>query len=247
MMEKDIEWLLNEKYGGKKTAGFLADVKRLENGEPLSYVIGYVPFLDTKIFLDSKPLIPRPETEFWVEKAIKEMENKPGSLKVLDLCAGSGCVGVAVLKHVPGALVDFVEIDKSHFPTIKNNVGSNKIDSSRTKIIESDMFEKIEGVYDFILSNPPYIDPQIDRTENSVKRFEPHSALYGGDRGLTFIEKIIRNGPSFLTKDGEIWLEHEPEQKEQINQLATLEHLSCSSFPDQFGIIRYTVLSNTLK
>ena len=73
-MSQDIEWLLKEKYLGQESDAFFADVKRMVLGEPLGYLIGHVPFLDTTIYLDSKPLIPRPETEFWTQKVIAEMK-----------------------------------------------------------------------------------------------------------------------------------------------------------------------------
>ena len=106
-MSQDIEWLLEEKYSGEKNDAFFADCKRLALGEPLGFLIGHVPFLDTTIYLDSKPLIPRPETEYWTEAVIadiktnypaRDLENTPGAeqLRVLDLCAGSGCIGVAI-------------------------------------------------------------------------------------------------------------------------------------------------------
>ncbi len=95
-MTQDEVWLLREKYQGVKTDAFFEDCARLKNGEPLAYIIGSIPFLNTTIFLDAHPLIPRPETEFWVEKAIAHM-NVRAPLRILDLCAGSGCIGVAVL------------------------------------------------------------------------------------------------------------------------------------------------------
>jgi methylase of polypeptide subunit release factors len=73
-MSQDIEWLLKEKFGGEKSDAFFADCKRLALGEPLGYLIGHVPFLGCTIHLDSKPLIPRTETEFWTEKAIEEIK-----------------------------------------------------------------------------------------------------------------------------------------------------------------------------
>src|SRR5690606_26669366 len=100
-LNQEEQWLLEEKYAGAESEAFRADLKRLTGGEPLGYVIGHVPFLDCRIHLDSHPLIPRPETEYWVEKAmvaIKEVAGGPEArpLHVLDLCAGSGCIGVAV-------------------------------------------------------------------------------------------------------------------------------------------------------
>jgi release factor glutamine methyltransferase len=92
--------LLQDKYNGIQTPEFETDVKRLESGEPLAYVIGWQPFCGTKIFLDSHPLIPRPETEYLVNKIITELSDKQ-NLKILDLCAGSGCIGVALLQALP--------------------------------------------------------------------------------------------------------------------------------------------------
>jgi hypothetical protein len=116
-MSRDAAWLLKEKYNGEKTPDFFADCERLEVGEPLAYVIGFAPFLDTKIWLDSKPLIPRSETEHWVQTVITDMHKETGAdmhHSVLDLCAGSGAVGVAVAEAVPQARVHFAEKEPRH-------------------------------------------------------------------------------------------------------------------------------------
>ena len=101
-MNKEEQWLLKEKYQGVESKEFHEDRKRLQAGEPLGYIIGWVPFLNTIIYLDSKPLIPRPETEFWVERVCERVLMKSQQLErplaILDLCAGSGCIGVAVAK-----------------------------------------------------------------------------------------------------------------------------------------------------
>jgi release factor glutamine methyltransferase len=124
-------WLLNDKYHGIESEVFHADVKRLESGVPLAYLIGWATVsCGTKIYLDSRPLIPRPETEYWAKFAIDEIQ-KCKHPRVLDLCAGSGCIGVAVLKAVPDSMVDFVEIDESHHETILKNVRENGIDENR--------------------------------------------------------------------------------------------------------------------
>lgn len=240
-MTKDEQWLLNEKYNGEKTAGFFTDCERLTAGEPLGYVIGFTPFLDTKIHLDSSPLIPRPETEFWVEQAVAEIKkiNQP---RVLDLCAGSGAIGVAVAKEVPGARVDFGEIDACHLSTIAKNLGENNIDCTRYHIWQSDLYENIAGTFDHILTNPPYIDPALDRTETSVKDFEPHLALYGGKDGLEIIEKIISGAPKHLSNNGQLWLEHEPEQSRAIQALGAQHGFTVTTHTDQYNTERYSVL-----
>ena len=163
-MTQDEAWLLKEKYHDEKSEAFLNDCNRLKNGEPLAYVIGSIPFLSTTIFLDSHPLIPRTETEFWVEKIIAEMRSKKEMpLRVLDLCAGSGCIGVAVLHTLPMVCVDFGEIDTDHHSTIRKNILENNIDPLRTNIFEGSLFDEITETYDYILSNPPYIDKSLVR------------------------------------------------------------------------------------
>lgn len=247
-MDQCEEWLLKEKHNGEKCEAFFADLKRLAAGEPLGYVIGHSPFLDCRIYLDSHPLIPRPETEYWVEKTIAEIKKageaaSPRPLRILDLCAGSGAIGVAVAKAIPNAEVTFAEIDISHHTTILKNLEQDNIDFYRKKILGGDLFENVQGKYDFILTNPPYIDPSLDRAEASVKNFEPHLALYGGTDGMELIERIISEAPQYLSANGQLWIEHEPEQSEMISKLADGRFAATHTFPDQYGIERYSILN----
>lgn len=240
-MDKETAWLLDDKYAGIKTEEFEQDLVRLKNGEPLAYIIGWVPFLNTKIWLDSKPLIPRPETEYWVEKFIKklvEVRPRPDGLRVLDLCAGSGCIGVAVLKAIPDAQVDFVEIDESHHATIRKNLEVNGQGSQvKGRIFGGNLFENITEKYDVILTNPPYIDPALSyRVQTSVALHEPEQALFGGPGGMELIERIIAEAPKYLNPGGVLYIEHEPEQTEKIKLLAP----SAETFTDQFGVERYS-------
>jgi release factor glutamine methyltransferase len=242
-MEAEVEWLLKEKYGGRESEAFAADVERLKSGEPLAYVIGFVSFLNTKIYLDSRPLIPRPETEYWVEKAIADIKkSKIEAPKVLDLCAGSGCIGVAVAKAIPDARVDFAEIDERHHETIKKNLQENATDTARIRIFGGDLFERLAAQYDYILTNPPYVDPALDRVEKSVKDFEPHVALYGGANGLRVIERIICDASLFLARRGVLIIEHEPEQQVLMRTFAQRNGFALETKGDQFGIKRYSIL-----
>jgi len=251
-MTQDEEWLLKEKYGSKKTVSFLADCELLASGKPLAYLIGHVPFLNTIIYLESHPLIPRPETEFWTEHVIQEITNRRSQtstiqIKILDLCAGSGCIGTAVLKALPDTSVDFVEIDTAHHPTIHTNIEKNDIALSRTQIFGGNLFENVTGIYDYILTNPPYIDAHLNRTEESVTAHEPALALWGGLNGMDVIQRIIETSPQHLTENGVLYIEHEPEQVEAIHQHGKQNFHEVETFVDQFGIFRFTRLFRPLK
>ena len=205
---------------------------------PEAYRIGSVPFVHVNIFLDSRPLIPRTETEYWTDIDIKEIrESNIQNPKILDLCAGSGCIGVAVLKDVPSAQVDFVEIDSSHHRTIEKNILENALDKGRTSILGGDLFENVSGSYDFILTNPPYIDPELSyRVGEEVILHEPAKALYGGKGGLEIINKILSQAEKYLKSGGVLYLEHEPEQIEALSK----HPLYLDSHNDQFGVVRFS-------
>ena len=281
MKSQEEQWLLAEKYNGVKSDAFFADCKALALGTPLGYLIGQVPFLDCTIYLDNHPLIPRVETEFWVERAIAEIKMSkvisPGlfvetvvmsdvqrpqrkypergqakdqtslqfpATHILDLCAGSGCVGVSVAKNTLDSLVDFGELSGRLITTIEKNCTENGIASERFNVYHSNLFQNIptDNRYDFILSNPPYIDPAIDRATDSVKSHEPHLALYGGTDGLEVIEQLISTASDHLSNNGQLWIEHEPEQVPGIAKIAETYGFACVSHPDQYGVLRYSIL-----
>ena len=119
MQEKEENWLLQEKYNGQKCEAFLADLVKLKNGYPLAYLIGNQPFLNCIIDLEFKPLIPRPETEFWVNDFIEEQKKryltKPDTtVQILDIFSGSGCIGIGILKNLQNTTVDFAELNKNY-------------------------------------------------------------------------------------------------------------------------------------
>lgn len=242
MLNREESWLLEEKFGGEKSEAFFTACQELKAGVPLAYLIGYIPFLNTKIYLDSQPLIPRPETEFWAEKAIAEIK-KNTTTKILDLCAGSGCIGVAIAKNEPSSHIDFIELELKHLKTIQKNCKINNIKSERYRILIGDLFSPLtsEDKYDFILTNPPYINKSLNRTEQSVKDYEPSIALYGGEFGFELIEKIITFAPQYLNSNGQLWIEHEPEQIKYIYNFAQ-EKFYIHFHKDQYKINRFTQL-----
>ena len=245
MLSQETAWLLAEKYAGQQNEAFLADVARLEAGEPLAYVIGHIPFLNTKISLDSRPLIPRPETEFWTAQVISDTQKAPvtKNLAVLDLCAGSGAIGVTIAKAVPKSEVTFIELDSTHLPTIALNCRQNGIEPERVHILAANLFKTKEPLprFDIIATNPPYIDPILDRTEDSVKGFEPEIALYGGVAGMELIAKIIIDTPNYLVPGGSLYIEHEPEQSAEIQKLGQGVFI-VTTFKDQYNLERFSKL-----
>jgi release factor glutamine methyltransferase len=254
MQNQEAAWLLREKYQGQDCPEYQEDLARLAAGEPLGYLIGHTPFLGCKIWLDSRPLIPRPETEYWVERAIIAIKDslpradlgnslsRSAGRTVLDLCAGSGAIGVAVAKHIPEVQVALAEIDATHIPTIEKNCRHNLSIQQMAAVTVSNLFKAVTGRFDFILSNPPYIDPALDRTDDSVKNYEPHLALYGGQDGLTLIAKIITQAPAHLHPQGQLWIEHEPEQAAAITSLGAAAGFTVTTHTDQYGVLRYSVL-----
>lgn len=241
--KKEINWLLNEKYHGVETSRFRADVARLTAGLPLAYAIGCVPFLGCHIDLSLRPFVPRPETEFWVKQAIEEIVNrqspvaaKKNQIKILDLFSGSGCIGVALEKHIPGARVDFGEKNRRFCKQIEKNITLNDIGTSRVRIIETDVFSHITESYDVIFANPPYIDPSKKASvQDSVLAHEPHEALFANDGGLRFIKKLFMEASAHLKQGGMMYVEFDMEQKGAIEKFARKYGWKAEFERDQFG------------
>jgi release factor glutamine methyltransferase len=211
----DLTALIQDKYDGSTENRHLLsrDIARLATGEPLAYVVGWMPFLGLRIYLDSRPLIPRPETEWWTEQLIAATKNG-NELRFLDLCAGSGAVGCALLKAFPGAHVSFGELVPEHEATIRKNIRENSLDETRTDIRIGDLFVPFgTEKFDLIAVNPPYI-PEKRKLEKSVANFEPREALAAGKDGLTIIARIARGAAAHMNPGGALWLECDTEHAE---------------------------------
>ena len=214
---------------------------------PVEYEKGYTKFLNCKIDLRNRVFIPRIETEFWVGKAFKncklQIANcKLKKVKILDIFAGSGCIGIAVLKNIKNSRVDFADIDKRAIEQIKINLKLSRISPKRYKIYQSNLFEKLKGKYNYIFANPPYVAKEkIKEVQPSVLRYEPKRAILGGKKGLFYIRKFLKEVKKFLKPDGIIYLEFDPEQKNEILNILKKENYKNSKFfKDQFKKWRWT-------
>ena len=113
----------------------------------------------------------------------------------------------------------------------------NNLDSNRIRILEGNLFERVTDRYDFILSNPPYINPELkDRIEESVLEHEPAQALFGGKEGMVFIHKILSKIGNYLNKDGILYIEHEPEQTRALSSYPGY----LNTCKDQYSIERFS-------
>ena len=180
-------------------------VSRMEREEPLAYVVGEWDFYGLKFYVNSSVLIPRDDTCAVTELAINRclfMEKDP---RILDLCCGSGCIGIAVASRVKDARVTLADISGEALAVAKKNIARNKM-GGRMSIFQADARKKAPeflGKFDMIVSNPPYITAEeMTHLPVSVADYEPHLALYGGEDGLDFYRSILENYTAALKPGG---------------------------------------------
>jgi len=190
------------------------DYNLLKDNYPIQYLIGYVNFYGYKILVNENVLIPRFETELLVEEAIKII-NRFNNPKVLDIGTGSGAIAIAVKKET-NSNVDASDISIKALDVAKKNALINDVNIN---FIQSNALDNIDGKYDIIISNPPYISYDEEVME-CVKKYEPHLALYADDDGLYFYKKIIKDSIKVLNKKFVILFEIGYKQAETISKIA---------------------------
>lgn len=191
--------------------------------KPCQYILGTQEFMGYEFATAEEVLIPRPETELLVEEACRiagNWKDTPDGRKrrVLDLCCGSGCIGISFSKLRHGRdLVELADISDAAIALTKKNRERLQADCA---VIQTDLFMQIEGKYDMIVSNPPYIrTDEIPKLMAEVRDFEPHLALDGKADGLYFYDKIIREAREYLYEDGYILFEIGQDQLDAVRGL----------------------------
>ena len=190
--EQLVDRLRGEKYHGMEPEGFHTDVLRLRNGEPYEYVLGYVDFLGAHIDLSLRPMIPRPETAFWVLSAIEKLRTKDYPLRIADTFSGAGNVGIALLTHLPNATVEFFELDPNLKMQIEKSITLNEIDTARVTVTTASDVTGLTGEYDAVFAVPPYVpyDALPDLDPEMIDH-EPHLAFFAHDNGHEFHSILI--------------------------------------------------------
>lgn len=210
---------------------------------PIEYKRGYANFLGCKIDLRFRPMIPRKETAFWVKRVIKDILKKGEKFTFLDIFSGSGCIGLSVLKNCSKwvKMSVFSDTDESFVNQAKINLKLNRINPKKYQVIQSDVFQKIRVNFDYIFANPPYVG--LDNrhlVQESVLDWEPLIAIFGGEDGLLYIRKFLKDAKKHLNKGGKIYLEFDHLRKAEIEKL--LPQLGYKNFKfnkDQFGKWRW--------
>lgn len=204
-------------------------------GEPVAYITGEKEFWSLRLKVSPATLIPRPETELLVELALDRVFP---DARVLDLGTGTGAIALAIKSEVPEAQVDALDFSSDAVALARENQQHHGLD---VNIFQSDWFECVSGVYDLIISNPPYIDEADKHLKEGDVRFEPESALVAKHGGLADIEVICKQAVAYLHDQGSLLIEHGWTQAEAVQKIMILNgYKNVSTIKDYAGNDRVT-------
>lgn len=208
---KDLEYLKKYYKGNMDDA-----IHRLNNGEPVQYIVGNVDFYGNIIEVNKNVLIPRFETEELVSKTIEYIKKYfNGKIDIVDLGTGSGCIAITLKKELD-CNMDAVDISSDALEVAKRNAINNDVNIN---FYLGNMLEPLNKKYDCIISNPPYISSD-EEIMDVVKNNEPHTALYAEDNGLYFYNEILSKTSNYLKEKAIIAFEIGYEQGEEVKELA---------------------------
>lgn len=220
MKRIDVSLNLYQFISGKKYNKFQSAIEGLKKYKPIQYILGETEFYGLKFNVDKSVLIPRPETEELVDWIIKENQSK-GSISILDIGTGSGCIAIALAKQLPKAKVFAVDVSEEALKIAKQNAVLNNVEvafietdilsfyHSEQTCTERSRSSEESQKYDIIVSNPPYVrELEKDKMTDNVLKYEPHLALFvKDDDALIFYRKIVALSKSLLNKNGKLYFE----------------------------------------
>lgn len=238
----DIDWIMVEVTGKSRSmlqfiehfsseemSKIMDAVKKRLNHIPLGYIFGKSYFYGREFKVDENVLIPRLDTEILIEKICDDIKSKNEKPLVLDIGTGSGAIAITIQKETDSK-VFAVDVSEKAIKIARHNAESLEAD---VEFIQSDLFENVEGRFDFIVSNPPYIETSVIETlDDEVKLNEPILALDGGNDGLVFYRKIVKCAPKFLNKGGKLYFEIGYNQAEDLKDLMKDDFKNIEVFKD---------------
>jgi release factor glutamine methyltransferase len=239
LLNNDKEYLIvheNEILDKEVESGYVEGIDLLLKGMPIQYITNKQEFMNFSFFVNQYVLIPQPDTEILVEEVInicnkknrenenesnESQKNEESKIKILDLCTGSGAIGISILNNIKNSLVTLSDISNEALDVsninIKNLVSDD--DKDRIKTIHSDLFKSINDKFDIVVSNPPYIKESVIKNLSKEVQNEPIIALDGGEDGLKFYREIINKADKYLNDNGYLCLEIGYDQKEDVIDL----------------------------
>ena len=215
---------------------FAALCARRLNREPLQYILGEQSFLGRSFQVDGRVLIPRPETELLAERAAEALRGFPGAPRALDLCCGSGCLGVTLALEAPEAQVEAADLSADALAVARSNAARL---GATVRFFQGDLWRAVAGrTYALIVSNPPYIPDDDCRTLQPEVMREPAMALRGGADGLDFYRRITAGLEEHLLPGGALFLEVGCGQADAVAEMLSRTGLATACHRDYQGILR---------
>ena len=181
-------------------------LRRIETRKPLPYLTNQAYFCHEKFYVDERVLIPRSPISEMIQNYFKPWLNNKTAERILEIGTGSGCIAIAIAKYFENSLITATDVSRSALEVASINVKHFSFEK-QIELIQSDLFENIQGKYNLIVSNPPYVPRIIMNNLPQEYAFEPTKALLAGDNGLDFIARILHDAPLFLEEDGILVIE----------------------------------------
>ena len=236
---------ISEELSGENEEKYFSLIeKHIREDMPLSHLVGFEYFYDRKFKVTKDVLSPRMETEELIYRVIEYVKTtKKDSIKILDLCTGSGIIAITLKKELELKSVRLIASDISEEALVvaKENAELNNAD---IKFIQSDIFNNIDEKFDIIVSNPPYIDRKDEITmKTNVLNYDPHLALFAEEEGMYFYRKILEEAKNYLNDSGVIFFEIGHDQREKITKLADINDYHAEVYKDLNGRDRMAFLS----
>ena len=221
VLQKDRKYLilnLDKELNEKNISNFKDLIMKRSLSKPIAYLTGKKDFWKHSFFVSDQTLIPRPDTEILIENALKITKQK-SKLNILDIGTGSGCILLSILKDRSDFYGTGIDISRDCIDISKINATKLEL-SNRSKFLKTDVDNLLNGKYDLIISNPPYIKKlDLKYLNKDVIDFEPKNALNGGLEGISIIKKIIMKSSDLLKNGGKLILEIAFDQKYKVKKL----------------------------
>lgn len=186
-------------------------------GEPIAYILGQQAFWDLDLKTAEHTLIPRADTETLIEWVLELAEELPAQARVIDLGTGTGAIALSLANEFQSWKIQGIDLIPQAVELAQQNAKLNQLE--HVHFFQSSWFDKVEGQFDLIVSNPPYIDPEDEHLDQGDVRFEPKSALVAENKGLADLELIADQGRSYLLNGGWLLMEHGYDQQESVQEL----------------------------